>query len=41
MKAARTSAGGRYETWLRRKAAYEGQLKEHSLADTLRMQPAY
>lgn len=32
---------GLYETWLRRKEAYERQLKEHSLADALRMQPAY
>ena len=32
---------GLYETWLRRKEAYERQLKEHSLADTLRTQPAY
>ena len=32
---------GLYETWLRRKEAYERQLKEHSLADTLRAQPAY
>ena len=32
---------GLYETRLRRKEAYERQLKEHSLADTLRTQPAY
>ena len=32
---------GLYETWLRRKEAYERQLKEHTLADTLRTQPAY
>ena len=32
---------GLYETWLRRKEAYERQLKEHSLAETLRAQPAY
>ena len=32
---------GLYETWLRRKQAYERQLKEHTLADTLRAQPAY
>ena len=32
---------GLYETWLRRKEAYERQLMEHSLADTLRTQPAY
>jgi hypothetical protein len=32
---------GLYETWLRRKVAYEGKLKEYSLAETLRMQPAY
>ena len=32
---------GLHETWLRRKQAYERQLKEHSLAETLRTQPAY
>jgi hypothetical protein len=32
---------GLYETWLRRKEAYERQLKEHSLVDALRTQPAY
>lgn len=32
---------GLYETWLHRKQAYETQLKEHTLAETLRTQPAY
>ncbi len=32
---------GLYETWLRRKEAYERQLKEHGVAETLRLQPAY
>ena len=32
---------GLYEIWLRRKEAYERQLKEHSLVETLRLQPAY
>ena len=32
---------GIYETWLRRKEAYERQLKERGLAETLRIQPAY
>ena len=32
---------GLYETWLRRKQAYERQLKELSLAQALRTQPAY
>lgn len=32
---------GIYETWLRRKEAYAAQLKQRSLADTLRVQPAY
>ena len=32
---------GHYQTWLRRKAAYEKQIKEHGFAETLRFQPAY
>ena len=32
---------GLYETWLRRKDAYERQLKELSLVQALRTQPAY
>jgi hypothetical protein len=32
---------GIYETWLRRKEAYERQLQERGLAETLRVQPAY
>jgi hypothetical protein len=32
---------GIYETWLRRKAAYSRQLKEHELSETIRIQPAY
>ncbi len=32
---------GLYETWLRRKEAYERQLKEQGLPETLRLQPAY
>ena len=32
---------GLYEIWLRRKDAYERQLKEHSLVEALRLQPAY
>jgi hypothetical protein len=32
---------GLYETWLRRKEAYERQLKEHGVPETLRLQPAY
>ena len=32
---------GLYETWRRRKAAYEQQLKSRGLADSLRLQPAY
>ncbi len=32
---------GIYETWLRRKSAYTGQLKERELSDTIRVQPAY
>lgn len=32
---------GLYEAWLRRKQAYEQQLKERGLSETLRLQPAY
>jgi hypothetical protein len=32
---------GIYETWLRRKEAYAQQLQERSLAEALRVQPAY
>ena len=32
---------GLYETWLRRKGAYERQLKELDFAQALRTQPAY
>jgi hypothetical protein len=32
---------GVYETWLRRKEAYERQLQEQGLAKALRVQPAY
>jgi hypothetical protein len=32
---------GIYDTWLRRKEAYAAQLKQRSLADTLRVQPVY
>ena len=32
---------GIYETWLRRKQAYDTQIKQHDLAETLRVQPAY
>ena len=32
---------GIYETWCRRKAAYDRQLKAGSLGDALRFQPAY
>lgn len=32
---------GIYETWLRRKKAYEAQLKQRDLAEVLRFQPAY
>ena len=32
---------GVYETWLRRKQAYERQLQEQGLAKALRVQPAY
>lgn len=32
---------GIYETWLRRKQAYSEQIKQRSLIETLRFQPAY
>ncbi len=32
---------GIYETWLRRKKAYEAQLKQRDLSEVLRFQPAY
>jgi hypothetical protein len=32
---------GTYETWLRRKQAYDKQLKEHDFIEALRFQPAY
>jgi hypothetical protein len=32
---------GVYETWLRRKEAYEAQLQKQGLAKALRVQPAY
>lgn len=32
---------GIYETWLRRRQSYDFELKDHSIADTLRLQPAY
>jgi hypothetical protein len=32
---------GVYETWLRRKEAYELQLRKEGLAKALRVQPAY
>ena len=32
---------GIYETWRRRKAAYEEQIKTRSLAQAMRLQPAY
>ena len=32
---------GIYETWLRRKRAYEAQLKQRDLGEVLRFQPAY
>jgi len=32
---------GIYETWLRRKEAYSGQIRQRELAETLRIQPAY
>jgi len=32
---------GLYETWLRRKQAYSGQIQRRDLAQTLRFQPIY
>ena len=32
---------GIYETWKRRKDSYTRQIRQHDLADTLRVQPAY
>jgi hypothetical protein len=32
---------GIYETWLRRKATYTGQIQNHDLADIMRVQPVY
>jgi len=32
---------GTYETWLRRKMAYDEQLKESDFVEALRFQPAY
>jgi hypothetical protein len=32
---------GIYETWLRRKEAYEAQLKQRAVTEVLRFQPAY
>jgi len=32
---------GIYETWLRRKQAYDEQLKHRGLSEALRIQPAY
>ncbi len=32
---------GIYETWRRRKEAYDAQIKEHDISETLRFQPAY
>ena len=32
---------GLYETWLRRRSAYEDLMKQHSVSDTLRFQPGY
>ena len=32
---------GLHEIWLRRKDAYERQLREHSFVEALRLQPAY
>jgi len=32
---------GIYETWLRRKEAYNKQIRQHELANALRVQPAY
>jgi len=32
---------GIYETWLRRKAAYEAEMEGRDLIDAMRLQPAY
>ncbi|MFN8483840.1 MAG: hypothetical protein U0768_12445 [Anaerolineae bacterium] len=32
---------GLYETWLRRKQAYDHQMRDHGVTDSLRVQPAY
>jgi hypothetical protein len=32
---------GIYETWLRRKQAYDAKIKEQDIAESLRLQPAY
>lgn len=32
---------GIYETWLRRKRAYDAQLMQRGVVDSLRIQPAY
>jgi hypothetical protein len=32
---------GLFETWLRRQKAYEEQLKQREVAETLRVQPVY
>ncbi|MBI4789662.1 MAG: hypothetical protein HY782_21745 [Chloroflexi bacterium] len=32
---------GIYETWLRRKQAYDSEIKRHDLTEALRLQPTY
>lgn len=32
---------GVHETWLRRKEAYTNQIRQHEVAESLRVQPAY
>jgi hypothetical protein len=32
---------GIYETWMRRKKAYDEQIRERDLSEALRFQPAY
>lgn len=32
---------GIYETWMRRKKAYTKQIRERTLSETMRVQPAY
>ena len=32
---------GLYETWLRRKQAYDSQMRDQGVTDSLRVQPAY